>query len=363
MKLNKWVVFFFLLQSNSSFSQKKDSLSLQLFAEAYASFIPNKPLNNQRPAYHYNYTRANKVGLNLALAKIHYSAARFRTNLALMAGDYPKANLVAEEKWARNIYEANIGVKLLSKKELWIDVGVLPSHIGTETAIGKDNPAATRSILADNSPYYETGARVSYQPNNKWNFALFALTGWQRITVPANQNSPGVGTQITYTHSPKISFNSSTYAGKIFNGSRNVTRLYHNLYSIISLNEKTGLTLAWDIGLQENGAIRVQTKIWNGLLASLRYKIKPGKWNAAVRYERFIDNQNVLFLPPSNGSGRFNIHHGSVNLDWQPVNNLLLRAEANFQQSPDALFLKDNALVKQQFSAFLMASYSFQYSK
>ncbi len=363
MKLNKWVIVFFFLQSNSSFSQKKDSFSLLLFAEVYASAIPNQPSNNQRPAYHYNYTKANNAGLNLALAKIHYSNSRFRTNIALMAGDYPKANLAAEEKWARIIYEANAGVKLSSKKELWFDVGVLPSHIGAETAIGKDNTAATRSIVADNSPYYETGARISYQPNSKWNFAMLALTGWQRITVPANQQSPGFGTQIIYTHSSKLYFNSSTYAGQIFTGTKNVVRLYHNLYSTVALNERTGLTLAWDIGLQENENNTAKARVWNGLLALVRYQLKPGKWSSAARYERFIDNNNVLYSLPVNTNSRFNLHHVSINLDWQPVNNLLLRAEANFQQSPDALFFKSNTLVKQQFCAFLMVSYSFQYLK
>jgi hypothetical protein len=347
----------------NSFAQQKDSFSIQLFTEVYASFIPNQPSNNQRPGFHYNYTKANNIGVNMALAKVHYSANRFRTNFALMAGDYPKANLAAEEKWARNIYEANAGVKLSSKQELWLDAGVLPSHIGFETAIGKDNWAATRSITADNSPYYETGLRLSYQPNSKWNFALLALTGWQRITVPANQKSPAAGTQVIYTHSPKLVFNSSAYAGQVFTGIKNVTRLYHDLYTTITFSKKTGLTLLWDIGLQTNETNVGKNRVWNGLSGLFRYQLKPGKWSSAVRYERFIDNGNVLYSVPVNPNSRFNLHHASVNLDWQPVKNLLLRAEANYQQGTDLLFFKGNQLVSRQFSAFFTCSYNFQYVK
>jgi hypothetical protein len=363
MKIIICLLFILLVQNNSSFSQVKDSFSLQLFAEVYASSIPNKPLTNSRPGFHYNYTKANNVGVNMAMAKIHYSTRRFRTNLALMAGDYAKANLAAEEKWARNICEANAGIKLSSQQEIWLDAGVLPSHVGCETAVGKDNAALTRSVLADNSPYYETGLRLSYQPNSKWNFALLALTGWQRITVPANQKSPALGTQITYTHSPKISFNQSTYAGQIFTGTTNVTRLYHNLYSIITLSKATALTLAWDIGVQANELNSGNNRIWNGVSGLFRYQFKSGKWSSAIRYERFIDNTNVLYSVPANPNSRFNLHHASVNLDWLPVKNLLLRAEANYQQGADPLFFKGNQLVRRQFSAFFILAYNFQYVK
>jgi hypothetical protein len=150
---------------------------LQLFAEGYSSLLPNQPVDNKRPAFYYSYAKANRAGVNLALAMMLYSSKRFRTNLGVMAGDYPKANLAAEQPWARNIYELNAGFKPLQNHELWIDTGVLPSHIGLESAIGKDNTAVTRSILADDSPYYETGVRMSYKPNNQWYAAIFTLTG------------------------------------------------------------------------------------------------------------------------------------------------------------------------------------------
>jgi hypothetical protein len=38
--------------------------------------------------------------------------------------------------FTENVYEAN-GVKISSKHNLWIDVN-MPSHIGFESAIGKD---------------------------------------------------------------------------------------------------------------------------------------------------------------------------------------------------------------------------------
>ncbi|WP_171017633.1 outer membrane beta-barrel protein [Sphingobacterium daejeonense] len=40
--------------------------------------------------------------------------------------------LPKEGVW-KNVYEANLGYKLLENHELWIDAGVLPSHIGGES--------------------------------------------------------------------------------------------------------------------------------------------------------------------------------------------------------------------------------------
>ena len=39
---------------------------------------------------------------------------------------------------------ANAGYKLSAKKAWWLDIGVLPSHIGFESAVGKDNWTLTR---------------------------------------------------------------------------------------------------------------------------------------------------------------------------------------------------------------------------
>ena len=357
-----FTIFFFLISAfNYSYSQK-DSLSVQLFAEGYASSVPNNPTNKTRPAFFYNYTKANNAGINLALGKIHYSSGRFRTNLGLMAGDYAKANLANEEKWARYIYEASAGYKLSNEYNAWIDAGVLSSHIGFESPVGKDNWAATRSIVADNSPYYETGIRISARPNERWYLAMLTLTGWQTISVPTNQLGSHWGMQIMFSPSSKWTFNSSSFIGKVYAG-RNLTRIYSNLYTTCSITDKAALTLGWDMGLQENYSDSRRTDVWNDLIGILQYRFKPGKWSAALRYERMMDKNNLLFSLPGNSDYRFDVNHASVNLDWQPVKNLLLRAEANYLQSPYALFFKGDQLVTKQFSAIVIASYNLQFSR
>jgi hypothetical protein len=46
--------------------------------------------------------------------------------------------LAAEQDLLQNVYEANGCENFVKKHNLWIDAGIMPSHIGFESAIGKD---------------------------------------------------------------------------------------------------------------------------------------------------------------------------------------------------------------------------------
>lgn len=148
------------------------------FLKRTTSLISIRPTNNARPSFLYNHTHANEVSINLAFIKVHYANDNVRLNLALMTGTYPQANLAAEPSILRNVFEANAGVQITRSANLWIDAGVFPSHIGFETAVAKDNWTLTRSISAENSPYYESGAKISYStPDNNWTISALLLNG------------------------------------------------------------------------------------------------------------------------------------------------------------------------------------------
>ena len=92
-----------------------------------------------------------------------YNTDQVRANLAVMTGTYANANLAAEPGVLRGIFEANAGAKISKKKNVWVDAGIFASHIGFESAIGKDCWNLTRGILADNSPYYELLLKVIFE--------------------------------------------------------------------------------------------------------------------------------------------------------------------------------------------------------
>jgi hypothetical protein len=163
--------------------EKNSPLTFSGYAEAYYSYDFNEPTDNNRPFFLYSHNRHNEFNVNLAFVKGSYNTDRTRANIAIAVGTYMNANYAAEPGVLKNIYEANVGVKVSKNKNLWLDVGVLPSHIGFESAHSPSCWALTRSMVAENSPYFESGARLGYTSDNgKFSLSALALNGWQRIT-------------------------------------------------------------------------------------------------------------------------------------------------------------------------------------
>jgi len=128
----------------------------------------------------------------------------------------------------------------------------MPSHIGFESAIGRDCWNLTRSMLADNSPYYESGIKLGYtSKNEKLYLAALYLNGWQRIQrMPGNQ-TPSFGTQLTYKPISKILLNWSTYAGNEQPDSLMAWRYFNNIYGQFQITQKFGIIAGFDLGLQQ----------------------------------------------------------------------------------------------------------------
>ena len=208
-------LFFFLFVYLNTHGQdttinKNESLfRFSGYVDLYYQYDFNTPANNERPSFLYNFKKHNKASVNLALLKVAYQQKKWGANFAVMAGDYTKYNLAAEPAFFRHINEANIGYTF--SKKFSVNAGILPSHIGIESAIAKDNWNLSRSILAENTPYYETGIKFNYLPNEKWTLSLLLINGWQNIKD--YNSSKAVGTQIQFKPNDKLLINSSTFFG------------------------------------------------------------------------------------------------------------------------------------------------------
>lgn len=240
-KMNAMCLFLWLLSLVCLQAQGQDSsknLNITGYADVYYVYNFNKPLSNTQPSFLYSYNRNNEINLNLGFVKVSYNTRGVRANFALMTGTYAQANLAAEPALVRHIFEANIGVKLSAKNNIWLDAGIMPSHIGFESAIGKECYNLTRSILAENSPYYETGAKLGYTTKNeKLYLAALVLNGWQRIKRPEGNTSPAFGTQLTIKPSSGIILNWSTFIGNDKPDSISRWRYFNNFYSIFRVGK------------------------------------------------------------------------------------------------------------------------------
>ncbi len=342
---------------NAQDSAKTNPVTISGYVEAYYSYDLGNPSNHQRPAFFYSFNRHNEANLNIGFIKANYSESNVRGNFALMAGTYAHYNLAGEQALLRNIFEANAGFKLSKKNNLWFDIGIMPSHLGFESAVGKDCWSLTRCILGDNSPYYEAGIKFGYTTKNeKLYLSAMYLNGWQRIQrIPGNQ-TPAGGTQITYKPNSNITLNWSTYAGNEQPDSLKLWRYFNNFYSVFQVTEKFGITAGFDVGFQQKIKDSSAYNNWYAPVLLLQYK-PTSKIRIAARGEYYVDENGVIIATGTKNG--FQVIGYSLNLDYLPTSNVMFRIEGRGLSSIDKIFSLDNKPSTENY--FITTSLSFAF--
>lgn len=332
-----------LFAAGSGYAQTdsiKPKVSFSGYAETYFTYDFGNPINHNRPGFVYAFNRHNEVNLDLGFVKAAYESEHVRANLSLAAGTYMNVNYAAEPGVLKNIYEGNVGVKISKTKNVWIDAGVLPSHIGFESAVSKDCWTLTRTILADNSPYFETGAKISYTTDNgKWFLSGLVLNGWQRIQRVDGNNTPAFGHQLTYKPNEKVTLNSNSFIGNDKPDSVKQMRYFHNFYGVFQLSDKFAITTGFDIGAEQKFKGSDSYNSWYSPV--LIAHITPNAKNSiALRGEYYSDEKGVIIgTGTTNGFKTFGY---SINYDYMIRDNAIWRMEARGFSSKDKVFTKDN---------------------
>lgn len=320
--------------------ESKSPFTFSGYIDTYYSYDFGNPDNHTRPSFLYNYNKHNEVNLNLGLAKVNYAKDNVRGNFAIMAGTYAEYNMAAEQGLLKNVYEANVGAKISKEHNLWVDAGVMPSHIGFESAIGKDCMTLTRSILAENSPYYEAGVKLGYtSKSEKWYLAVMYLNGWQRIQKVEGNQTPAFGTQVTYKPTSAVTLNWSTYVGNEQPDVDRKWRYFNDFYGQFKVSEKVNLIAGFDIGLQQATNGSSDYDVWYSPIVVAQYK-PTNKIMVAARGEYYQDKKGVIIATDTpNG---FKTYGFSANFDYLAAENVIFRLEARTLNSKDDIFLKNN---------------------
>ena len=333
------ILAFGLISAQEKPETEAPKVTFSGYAEIFYAYDFNQPDNHIRQPFLYTYNRHNEFNLNLGLVKANYSSENIRANLALMAGTYAQDNLSAEQDALKLINEANIGFKISKTKNIWIDAGIMPSHIGWESAVGKDNLTLTRSLAAENSPYFETGAKISYTSDNgKLFLSGLVLNGWQRIARVEGNQTLAFGHQLAYRFSDNFSLNSSSYIGNDQPAEDKKMRYFHDLYTQFNLGEKWSGIAGFDIGAQQSAKGSEQYHVWYTPNLLLRYAITD-RTKIAGRAEYFNDEKGVVI--GTNTQNGFRTFGYSLNVDHEIHKNILWRTEARGFSSKDAIFMKD----------------------
>jgi hypothetical protein len=336
MKLPFLLVFTFCIVTLAHAGKDSlPSLDLSGFADVYYAWDINRPGDHLRPGFLYNHNRHNEINLNLGLLSLKVDGGAYRASLGLMAGTYPEYNLALEPGLLKNVFEANAGLALDKNRLLWLDAGIFSSHIGFESAISADNYTHTRSIMAENSPYYLAGAKLSWDAGEKWDLALLVLNGWQRIRRVEGNSLPSFGSQVVFSPGAGIRLNWSTYIGTDDPDSTRRMRYFNNFFGEFRFSEKVWLVAGFDLGLQQQARGASDYDIWMSPAAILRFA-PAARWAMALRGEYYEDANGVI-IPTGTPSG-FKMAGLSFNIDRLIGGNAMFRVEGRWLRSEDPIF-------------------------
>ncbi|MBD2721581.1 porin [Hymenobacter armeniacus] len=306
------------------------------FVDAYYGYDIKYANGNERQFFLYSHNRQNEFAINQALLGVRYDDGKVRGALGLHAGTYVSANYANEDVVLRHVYEAYAGFRPFANA--WLDAGIFGSHIGFESAISKDNWTLTRSIMAENSPYYESGVRFSYEFSPKLTLTGVVLNGWQNIRE-TNQ-AKALGTQLQWKPSAKVVVNSSTFYGNEQpDGAPVARRYFHDFYVTYAPAERLNLALVFDVGKQQSAAPGYDT--WHSGAAFVKYRLAE-KLSGTLRGEYYYAERGVLIqsIKPEATDADFRVAGGSLNLDYAPAPNVVLRAEGRYLNGVNGLFAR-----------------------
>jgi hypothetical protein len=277
-----------------------------------------------RPAFIYSHHRNGTAATNLALFQVSRVGYRTSFHAGLMDGTYARTNLSAEPRLLQHVFEARLAWKPVKEGRAWLEAGVFPSHIGNESAIGNQCATLTRSLMADNSPYYESGLRwLQTSRDGKREGGLYLLNGWQRMRLPEKGVFPALGHQLTWQLRPRLRVNSSSFVGNP--GERaNLFRVFHDAWVAWNFHPDWSVLTAFDIGWQRNAGH------WQTGSAVLRYQVHE-HWALAGRAEWFHDPEGIILTGSSGGR---KVVAASLNVDYKASAGLLWRAECRWLQTP-----------------------------
>jgi hypothetical protein len=306
----------------------KPTVTFGAFVDGYYAWDFDRPATFDR-AFTTQPARHAEFNVNLAFVEAKLDAPNVRGRFAMQFGTSVQANYAGEPHIghvsgpgvSQYIQEAYIGYRIAPT--LWVDGGVFFAHTGFEGWISRDNLAYTRSLIAEFSPYYEAGVKLTWTPSPAVTAQFLVLNGWQNIS---NYNTPpAVGIRVDYVASPLLTLSYDNFFGDV--AADNVAaqyRLYHDLIAQVTLSSRWQLAGTFSLGTQSRSAPDGKTATWYGFSVFAKYKVGP-RVSVVARVERYSDPDQVIVI--TGLPDAFRTNGASLGVDVTPIPRLLWRTE------------------------------------
>jgi hypothetical protein len=338
----------------------KPAITFGAFIDTYFAWDFGQPETFDRP-FTTQPARHDEFNVNLAFIEAKLTGEKVRGRVALQAGTSVQANYAGEPSvgsisgatLARTIQEAYVGVRVSPK--LWVDGGIYASPIGWEGFISWDNPTYTRSLLADYTPYFVTGAKLTWLPSPKVTAQFQLVNGWGIISE--NNHDKSLIARVDWQATPALALAYASYAGNEQADSLpSRTRYYNELLAKVAAGHGWDLWGTFDVGVQTVPDASSQT--WYGAVVIAR-KALSSKVAVVGRVEGHSDRDQVLILTGTPDG--FRTIGGSIGVDVQPEEYLKWRTELRGFTSSDPVWPDQGPPAGSPTGGFVVTSLSLRF--
>jgi len=337
-------------------------VTLGAFIDGYYAWDGDRPSNFDR-AYTTQPARHAEFNINLAFVEASLAAPRYRGRLALQWGTSVQANYAGEPRLggisgpsvSQFLQEATVGYQL--DRTLWVDGGIFFAHTGFEGWISRDNLSYSRSLIADFSPYYETGVKLTWAASSVVTAQFVLVNGWQNIS---NYNTPpAAGVRVDYVASPRVTLSYDNFVGNVAADSLAAqVRFYQDFMAQFNPSSRWQFAAAAAFGIQSRSTATGGSATWYGASLFAKYHPTP-RVGVVARIERYADPDQVIVrtgLPTS-----FQTNGASLGLDVALTPPLLWRTEVRAFRSRGAVWPSNRAGQYSPDDSFAVTSLSLRY--
>lgn len=339
---NKLNLLIILIAGAISMTNAQDSLkhenqlTISSYADTYFSTFDTQSSQQDFQPYTAVGARDNSFGVNIAQIGLNFENKYIRSEVIFHMGD------IAQATWSDDfpyLQAANVGMKL--SEGLWLDAGFFSTHLGTESYLPKNNMLSSIAVLTYNEPFYQSGAKLSWDASEKWYIEGWVLNGYHSFVD--NNDSKSVGILVSHSISDNTSITYTNLYGRESEDDMALKqrRFYQNIYFNQNWNDQVFLTIGFDYATQTNSNItnaEDPATMYGGVITG-RYQFNP-KWSITARGELVNDEHGFIsgLITDTDGDlAGLEIFGLTFGTEYRPVDQAYLRAECRYLQAPDNL--------------------------
>lgn len=270
---------------------------------------------------------------------------KVRGRFALQAGTSVQSNYSSEPQngsvsgasLSRHIQEAKLGYAINDKT--WIDAGIFFAHVGSESWISKDNLTLSRSLVADYSPYYLSGVKLTHMWTDRLTTQILVTNRWQNVSE--NNTEKNLGTAIEYSFDQVVVAYNAMLGNEVssdLNGAarKGEFRHFHNFILKNKSPEKIEWIVQADLGFQKKFE-ETSYSSWWGTTLMTRYKLNETQ-KISLRLEHFQDDDQIIIV--TGQAAPFKATGGSIGFDQALEDGVMWRNEVRYLVAQDEIFPK-----------------------